>query len=601
MCGIGGYVDPGGVLDGGTLLATLATALAHRGPDGEGFFTDGPFGLAHRRLAIIELSDAGAQPMHVGPLVVVYNGEIYNYRELREELRRAGHDFSSSSDTEVLARAYLHWGEQCTRRLRGMWAFAIFDSRKRTLVCARDPFGIKPFYYARRDGAWLFASEPQALVRAGVPARAHLVRAAQYLAYGVSDHAREGFFAGIEQLGAGETIVVGADGRVRFAARVDACTTETANCGTATTFAASLEASIRLHLRSDVPVGTCLSGGLDSSTVAALASSAVRASGGPRFAAVTAASGEPKTDERRYAAAVVQHCDLAWHVVTPRADDFAAHIDDCLRAQGEPALSPSVYFQYCVMRAARAAGLKVMLDGQGADELLCGYERYIPVWTAGMVREMGLWRAIAEFVRLARHSRPGLAGMLPLTAYVLSPWLRRSVIARRTVFLRLEFLPDVLELAAAIARSSRGLLSARLADICTFSLPALLRYEDRNSMAHSVEARVPYVDRQVIASALGIRDRDLLGAGFTKRPLRAVADRLLPHEIAWRHAKVGFEPPTGRWLAPLRARMQEQVDASALIGRLCRRPPRMEALPLALQWRLYNLARWQQLFAVELS
>src|SRR5882757_7035044 len=145
MCGIGGYVDPHGTLDGQRVLTTLATVLAHRGPDGEGFFTHGPFGLAHRRLAIIDLSEGGAQPMRVGPLAVVFNGEIYNYRELREQLRCEGQTFSGSSDTEVLARAYLQWGEQFVARLRGMWAFAIADARSQTLLCSRDPFGIKPF------------------------------------------------------------------------------------------------------------------------------------------------------------------------------------------------------------------------------------------------------------------------------------------------------------------------------------------------------------------------------------------------------------------------------------------------------------------------
>jgi len=601
MCGIGGYVDPRGALDGASVLRTLAAALAHRGPDGEGFFTATPFGLAHRRLAIIELSEAGAQPMHVGPVVVIYNGEIYNYRELREELRRAGHEFRGSSDTEVLAHAYLRWGVHCAQRLRGMWAFAIFDTRSRSLVCSRDPFGIKPFYFTYHHGAFLFASEPQALVRAGVPARANLTAAADYLAYGVSDHKCESFFEDIEQLGAGATIVVSADARVRTADTVDGCGTVSAGAASAADFAACLEDSIRLHLRSDVPVGTCLSGGLDSSTVAALASSAVRSNGGPRFSAVTAASGDAATDEQPYAAAVVQHCDLAWEVVAPSADEFAAHIDECLRAQGEPALSPSVYLQYRVMAAARERGLKVMLDGQGADELLCGYERYVPVWALEVARQAGTLRALAEFTRLARNSRPGLHGMVLLAAYVLSPRLRRSVIARRTLFLRPEFSAGALEVATRIAHESRGLHSARVADICTFSLPALLRYEDRNSMAHSIEARVPYVDREVVACALRIPDLELLGEGFTKRPLRAVAARVLPCSIAWRRGKVGFEPPTGRWLATLRERMQPETERSTLIRRLCRSVPHVNSLPLALQWRLYNLARWQQLFAVEVD
>ncbi len=598
MCGIGGYVDPRGVLDGPRVLSAFAAALAHRGPDGEGFFSEGPFGLAHRRLAIIDLSEEAAQPMRVGPIVVVYNGEIYNYRELREELRAAGQPFKGLSDTEVLARAYLQWGERFARRLRGMWALAIFDTRSQSLVCSRDPFGIKPFYYCRKQDAFLFASEPQALLRAGVSAHANLTAAAQYLAFGLSDLGRDSFFRDIQQLGAGETGVVDAQGAMRVVDTLDACAAAPAGAASAAEFAECLEESIRLHLRSDVPVGTCLSGGLDSSTVAALASAAVRSGGGPRFTAITAASGDRRTDEREYAASVARHCDLDWHLIAPSSEDFAAEIDDCLRAQGEPALSPSVYLQYRVMREARAAGLKVMLDGQGADELLCGYERYVPLWAVTVARESGPLTALTGFTRAARKTRPGLRGMVKLAAYVLSPTLRRRVIGARTAFLRREFSAAVLEVVARITRASEELRSARVADVRDFSLPALLRFEDRNSMAHSIEARVPYVDRGVVACALRIADRDLLQEGFTKYPLRTVAARVLPASIAWRGSKVGFEPPSERWLGALRERMQSQVEASTLLSRLCRRVPPLHSSPLAMQWRLYSIARWQRLFSV---
>ena len=599
MCGIGGYVDPQVALDGPEVLRVFAAALAHRGPDGEGFFTHGPFGLAHRRLAIIDLSDGAAQPMRVGPLVVVFNGEIYNYRELRETLRGMGHVFDGASDTEVLARTYLQWGEGFAERLRGMWAFAILDMRSQSLLCSRDPFGIKPFYYVRLHDAFVFASEPQALLRAGVRARANLRIAAQYLAFGVSDHSPESFFQDIMPLGAGQTVVVSAQGTVRVVSSSDACGGTPGSAASTGDLAATLTESIRLHLRSDVPVGTCLSGGLDSSTVAALASIAVRADGGPRFAAITAASGDESTDERPYAAAVVRHCDLDWHVVAPGAGEFAAHIDDCLRAQGEPAVSPSVFLQYRVMQAARAAGLKVMLDGQGADELLCGYERYAPIWALEIARTAGALAALREFTRLANYLRPGPRGLSALAVYVLWPPLRRWVAAARVAFLRTEFSACVLEVVTRISQASRHLHDARVADITAFSLPALLRFEDRNSMAHSIEARVPYVDRGVVSCALRIADTELLRDGFTKYPLRAVAARVLPDRIAWRRSKIGFEPPTASWLAPLASSMQREVESSTLIARLCRSVPRLSSLPLALRWRLYNLARWQRLFAVE--
>jgi asparagine synthase (glutamine-hydrolysing) len=599
MCGIGGYVDPSGALERASVLRSIAAALVHRGPDGEGFFTHGPFGLAHRRLAIIDLSEGGSQPMRVGPIAVVFNGEIYNYRELREELRIAGQSFSGSSDTEVLARAYLQWGEQFVKRLRGMWAFAIADMRTQTLLCSRDPFGIKPFYYARHGGGLVFASEPQALIRAGVPARVNLALAAQYLALGVTDHTCETFFDGIVQLGAGESIAISADATIRSLGAQHYL--ESGAPATFGQFAGALQESVRLHLRSDVPVGTCLSGGLDSSTVAALASGAIHAAGGPRFAAVTAASGDPSTDERKYAAAVVAHCELDWHVVTPTPQEFAAEVDDCIRAQGEPALSPSVYFQYCVMRGAREAGLKVMLDGQGADELLGGYERYIPSWGLDVARKSGVVAALRGVIEMARSVRPGVRGIALLTAYVLLPWVRRRVIISRTRFLRPEFSGAVLEVVARISSGSAGVRSARLADLAAYSLPALLRYEDRSSMAHSIEARVPYVDCEVASCALRLPDTELMRGGFTKYPLRTVAAGVLPEGIAWRRSKIGFEPPTQRWLEEIRERLQPEITHSSAITRLCGVTPRVAELATPLRWRLYNLARWQRLFAVQVD
>jgi len=295
---------------------------------------------------------------------------------------------------------------------------------------------------------------------------------------------------------------------------------------------------------------------------------------------------------------VVERCDLAWYVVTPTASEFALEIDACLRAQGEPALSPSVYFQYCVMRAARQAGLKVMLDGQGADELLGGYERYVPTWALEVARTAGATTAAREFVRVARHSRPGLRGMSALAAYVLIPSLRRRIVTRRSAFLRSEFSATVLGLLERLAASAYRLGDARDADIREFSLPALLRYEDRNSMAHAIEARVPYVDRQVVGCALRLPPTGLYRRGFSKYPLRELAAQLLPATIAWRSTKIGFEPPTQRWLGPLAGAMQAEVESCTLLERLCTTMPRLQQLPMPLQWRFYNLARWQRLFDV---
>lgn len=592
-------MDPRGAMDHAQVLSHMTLAMAHRGPDGEGTFSHGVFGLAHRRLAIIDLTEGGAQPMRLGSVVVVYNGEIYNYRELRDELKEEGLVFDSASDTEVLARCYLQWGPRCVDRLRGMWAFAIADLRSETLFCSRDPFGIKPFYFTWHRGAFLFASEPQALIRAGAPARANLEIASHYLALGVTDHDRHSFFADVQQLEAGTSVLVSSDGSLRRIAKWGAAEASTGAATTAAEFDNSLSESVRLHLRSDVPVGTCLSGGLDSSTIAALACSGSLAHGANRFAAITAASGDPRTDERAYAGEVAAHCDLDWRVVTSEPELFVKEVDECLRVQGEPVSGPSVYFQYCVMAAARAAGMKVMLDGQGADELLAGYDRYVPAWGLDLARVGHFCAALGGMLRVARNTRIGPTGMAALAAYVLLPSLRRKLVSSRVAFLRDEFIGCALDIATQIARSSRQLRTARVADLAQFSLPALLRFEDRNSMAHSIEARVPYVDREVARCALRLPERELLRDGFTKYPLRQIAARILPASIAWRRFKIGFEPPTGSWLAHMSESMEGEVAASSLVARLARVAPRFRDASLPLRWRLYNLARWQRIFAVE--
>jgi asparagine synthase (glutamine-hydrolysing) len=598
MCGIAGYLNltaPGADRD---TLVRCARALAHRGPDGEGYFQDGQIGLVHRRLAIIDLSPAGAQPMLVGPLAVVYNGEIYNYRELRQQLRAAGHAFASESDTEVLARAYLHWGPGFIERLRGMWAFAIADLRTGTLLCSRDPFGIKPFYYTRHAGAYLFASEPAALLAAGVPARANLRRCAEYLAVGLCDHSAETFFAGIEQLTPGALLSVDSQGREQVLAQLSLQMNPRQPAATPEEFAASVRESVHLHLRSDVPVGTCLSGGLDSSTVAALASAEYRSDGGGQFAAVTAGCADPARDERPYAAAVVAHCGLAWHTTVPDGERFAADIDACIRAQGEPVLSPSAYYQYSVMRTAAEARLKVMLDGQGADELLGGYERYVPIAARDAFRATGLVAAARPFLQGAVGTKPGITGMMALAAYFWLPALRKRSITRRTELLAPESQQFVSTLADSLAASYQSLNAARLEDITRYSLPALLRCEDRNSMAHSVEARVPYVDRVVADCALRLPPAVLSQRGYSKFPLRQLAAQVLPDAVAWRKSKLGFEPPVELWLAAIPGRMQETVDQSDLIKRLHARMPRLREAALPMRWRLFNLASWQQAFDV---
>ena len=598
MCGIAAIVGKGEFVPAETDLRGMLRRMAHRGPDAEGAWAWQKVLLGHRRLSIIDTAACSHQPMHYRDFSIVFNGEIYNYIELRDELRRAGHLFQTHSDTEVLLHAYEQWGEACLDRLRGMWAFIICDRKRHVLFCARDCFGIKPFYY-RNEGRFLaVASEIAPLLSLGGKPRADMQTLANYLVSGLEDCGDRTFFDGILQLPPGHKALL----EVRTASlRVERYySLPAAAPGTisAAGFRQRLLESIRLHLRSDVPVGTCLSGGLDSSVVAAAASGFHAETAREPFAAVTGQPESEALDESRYAAQVVAKYGLAWHTVKPDYGKFARDIEKCLRHQGEPVGSPSVFLQYCVMEKAREAGLKVMLDGQGGDEILLGYERYHPIFLRMLLSQ-------GRLLALARESLAAVAnaGLSPwqlafYTLYFLLDPMRSAVLARRHSFLTPAFLDAGLTAWRTSVRSYRDTATLQSDEISRFQLGHLLRYEDRNSMAHSIEARVPYVDRPTIEAALALPDDDKIRWGFRKYALRTVAASMLPRAIAWRRVKRGVEVYTEKWFICHRPFMQALVDGSPILRDICATVPDLELAGASMAWRLYNVALWETQFDV---
>ena len=610
MCGIAGIFDPNRTEASSEAtrgrLESMAQALSHRGPDDQGFFLARHVGLAHTRLAIIDLSDGGHQPMQLENLAITYNGEIYNYRELREELRSLGRTFRTKSDTEVLLHAYQEWGPGCLNRFNGMWAFAILNVDTGSLFCARDRFGIKPLYYAEVSGSGsgsgprslIFASEIKALQAAGVGTKADDTTVATYLVTGLTDHSERTFFSEVRQLPPSHTLTVSPRSGVRIERYYDLTATVRAAGANATeTPAAQYEAhlgeAVALRLRSDVRVGTCLSGGLDSSTVAALAARANRASNGERFHAVTASSEQNENDETRYAELVARHCDLEWSVVRPEYPQFATQIEACLRQQDEPVGGPSIFMQYAVLERAKELGIKVMLDGQGGDETLLGYERYYPFYFRALAARGKLWRASKEFLLAGRRSRLSFRRLAAYSAYFSSTRLRRRVLRRRASFLTDDaFREATVHLADVGGRSELGDMQA--GELERWQLPHLLRYEDRNSMAHSIEARVPFLDHRCVETALVLPPSEKIRDGYTKYCLRRFAAELLPKEIAWRREKFGFEAPERLWMERHAKNIEDAIRRSVLLRRFCRTPPQLEALPLRSRWFLYNVALWER-------
>ncbi|MDK2988477.1 MAG: hypothetical protein PWR16_6 [Methanoculleus sp.] len=349
MCGIAGQLHLAGGAADPDLVRQMSDLIRHRGPDGDGIYIDGMVALAHRRLAIIDLSEEGRQPMQNkdGTLWLVFNGEIYNYRELMEELVSCGHRFRSKTDTEVILHAYEEWGLGCLHRFNGMWAFALWDGRRRELFCARDRLGIKPFYYAMASGSFLFASEIKALRAApDVGGRPDEEMVAAFLAWGLADHTDRTMFKGVLQLLPAHYMIVGENGIVEHTAFWGVTVNPALESEPGSDerlsgeFLSLLEDAVDLHLRSDVPVGTCLSGGLDSSTLTVLINRALRrGSPGrepPRQNTFSACFEDKRCDESAYIDITVENSGVRSHRVYPATDAIWADIEHLLYINDEP-------------------------------------------------------------------------------------------------------------------------------------------------------------------------------------------------------------------------------------------------------------------------
>jgi asparagine synthase (glutamine-hydrolysing) len=612
--------------------------VAHRGPDGSGWrefaSAAGPVALGHRRLAIIDVSDAGLQPMAdaVGRHLV-FNGEIYNYLELREELRAKGHAFKTETDSEVLLAAYAEWGETCLDRLLGMFAFLIFDEREQTLFAARDRFGIKPLYVVASPHGVAFASEiKQLLGLPGLSGRMNLARVRDFLASGVSDHTEETLFEGVRQLQPGCCAVIdasrpwtGAFAPRRWYAIPPHGTLRLTEEEAAEEFRTLLTDSVRLHLRSDVPVGSCLSGGLDSSSIVCLMARMLAAEGtGARVNTVSACYAEKAVDERPFMEAVVAYAGAVPHTVFPRPEDVFAKASDLTWHQDEPFGSTSIFAQWCVFAEARRAGIKVMLDGQGADEQLAGYHWTYAWHLVTLIRQgrlMALARTVAE--RSDAHGAPVADQLKRLAAAVLPTGMAQALKARRTgagrgwlsseAFRDLGPPPRALDLASAVNGLPEVVDISTLCVVLTFSanLQMLLHWEDRNSMAHSIEARVPFLDHRLVEFALGLgNDHKLVGVD-TKRVLRRAMRDVLPPAVLGRRDKLGFATPEETWFrGPLRPLILDGIEATLarFPGLLDARATRALAGDMLggrrpvdfTLWRIVNMGLWGERFGIAL-
>jgi asparagine synthase (glutamine-hydrolysing) len=582
VCGIGGTA---GEPPDSRLLQRMAATMAKRGPDGERTWHDEAVGFAFRRLAVIDLHERSGQPQHLGSLHLVFNGEIYNYRELRHDLRGRGHRFQTEGDAEVLLHAWQEWGDGALDRLNGMFALAVWDDAQRTLTLASDLFGEKPLYYARLGAGLVWASEIKALLEhpdvLGTSDDGALVA---FVARGVLPPTDGSFYAGIRRLPAAH-LLVWRDGvaEVRRYWRPQRVDVPKRFDEAAAALRELLVDSIRLRLRSDVPVGTSLSGGLDSATVVML--SAGLAGDHTRHAFTATFPGFDR-DEWRYAAEVAHAAGVtAHHAVEPTAEEALADLEPFVIDHEEPVEGLSVYAQWRVMRAAREAGVTVLLDGQGGDELFAGY----PGSSAYAIRQLPL----GDVLREVRADRSHVAGVgRSLAADYLPEWLRR--IARRSESSPYASAEAVLEASRTPPLNGTGWRDEHrpqrrhlLTQSLESSLPVLLRYADRSSMASSREVRLPLLDRRVAELAWSLPADFVYSQGISKRILREAGRGVVPGSIRRRRDKVGFEPPQRPWLdtASFRRLIGELLLDGDALGRSLYETRAIEADLRAGSWR----------------
>lgn len=578
MCGIVAVLSVGRQVDT-RMLDTMRDRLAHRGPDGAGSWTAatsrGGVGLAHRRLSIIDLSQGGHQPKQSedGACVLTYNGEIYNYIELREELRQLGYAPRTNSDTEVLLNAYRAWGDACLEKLNGMFAFVLWDDRKQEMFVARDRFGEKPLYMARlAQGGWAFASEMKALlVHPEISDALNDDFFNRFMVSGGALADETTPFQAVHRLMPAMAMRIAADGREvarwrHWTPNFEANREKQSRRDLVEKFSELLHNSLRLRLRSDVGVSASLSGGLDSSIMVA----AALETGDPVFTRQCYSArfdDVPAISEGNYIDMVNGSLQLQGHAVTPRGEDLVRDSLDLHWHQELPFISSSMYVEWSVMRLARQHGVKVIMNGQGPDELLGGYQTYFPRYQYDLVKRGRLFDFASNTLlmglrlRSLRKQHGATESRVPFDPF-WTGLLALSDVFRRKIDRDLPQREGV--------PSSRGGNTFRhlIAEGSLYSiLPEQLHSADANSMAFGIEARCPFLDNDLVDFCTRLPEDMLIQNGWQKYIMRHAASPRLPHDIRWRADKVGFAGPQVAWMTGPMADWVEQNVSERRVDR----------------------------------
>jgi len=624
MCGIVGLLNISGAPIDSEIFRGMTECLKHRGPDDEGYFlidtksgnhgiyggNDTPddilasnyafsphkrldaavtvqnvFNLAfgHRRLSIIDISPSGHQPMcnSSGTLWIVYNGEIYNYIELRAELKNRGHNFLTQSDTEVILHAYEEWGYDCLNRFNGMWSFALWDIRKGELFCSRDRFGVKPFYYYWDGNHFAFASEIKALLRCPIiNAKPNAEAIYRYLVSGYSEGKTNTFFDCVKPLEPGHFLTMSESGlnlhryyTLKFNRELGVFNENELSTYTGE-FMELLRDAVKIRLRSAVSVGSCLSGGIDSSAIVCIVNELLKDYGygrsviGDRQRTFSACYEQDICDERKFIKEIVTTTDVDPYYAFPTGQRLWEEMDELIWHLEEPFGSTSIYAHWDVMRLARDQKVPVVLDGQGADEMMAGYHTYFNVYLSQLLYEKQLriyWREFNAIRGMTNNPVfSTFSFVLPLYNILpngLRTWILNNVVKGRILkvqdpgLLNRSFLTK--HSGMDQARVERNLQEALLKSETEYGLIEQLRYDDKISMAFSLEMRAPFVDYRLVEFVFSLPACYKIHDGWTKYLLRSGTKGLLPEAIRWRKDKLGFPTPEQAWLRGNQKKMEE--------------------------------------------
>jgi asparagine synthase (glutamine-hydrolysing) len=548
MCGIAGFFQSGQEMQPGQIiLERMLERIRHRGPDARGTFMNKGFFLGHNRLSIIDLQDAANQPFEKEGLQIIFNGEIYNYLEIRGDLEKKGYNFSTQSDTEVLLTAYMAFGADCVQHFVGMWAFAIYDSTKELLFCSRDRFGIKPFYYHQNPHAFVFASEVKAVLGHPKVRKSPNGRMiARFLQHGWVDNGRDSFFEDIFALPPAHNLLF-QNGKLSIHRYWDLPINKPGKpeAEAVAKFENHFRESVKIHSRSDVRLGSCLSGGLDSSAICA-----IQAHDNPEIkldAFHIYYTGDFGVDERPFARQVAERYpgQIELHERSPQGEELQTHFHDFMYHMEVPVPSSSPYSQYFVMQLAKSKGVTVVLDGQGADEYLAGYKhgiyRYLlDTWkTKGWQSAKTAFNAICSIKNFKGLAKVDLALKTLLTALLSEHQLYKLEYKY--------FLPQLGLMDGSdnirTSKDKRRLMQFLYHQLFQTGLNNLLLYEDRNSMRWSLESRVPFLDHRLVETVFTEGPEFILKEGWSKYILRSALKNYLPANITWRKDKKGFVTP----------------------------------------------------------